>query len=53
MLQALKRIPIWLWFAAAVGVLFLFGETKISVGDIQVGGENLGGFEYDSSKDTN
>ncbi len=49
-MDILKKVPIWAWFVAAIGLLLLFGETKISVGNVSVGGEDLGGFEYDSTK---
>ena len=50
-MDLIKKVPIWAWFVLGIGVLLLFGETKVSVGNITVGGEDLGGFEYDSSKD--
>lgn len=44
----LKKIPWWGWILAVVLVLFLFGETKVKVGNVSIGGVDLGG--YDSEK---
>ena len=45
-----KRIPWWGWVALAVIIFFIFGETNVSVGNVSVGGKDLGGFEYSSKK---
>ena len=49
-LKFTKRIPWWGWIVVPVALLFVFGETKVSVGNVSVGGKNLGGFTYDSTK---
>ena len=50
MMTTLRKVPVWAWFVAAIGLVLLFGETTVSVGNVTVGGEDLGGFEYDNSK---
>lgn len=45
-----KRVPLWGWVTLALISLFAFGETKVSVGNVSVGGKDLGGFEHDSNK---
>jgi len=46
----LRRIPWWGWIIAVLALIYLFGETRVSVGNVSVGGKNLGGFEYDSRR---
>ena len=43
-----RRIPWWVYVLLVVGVLLMFGKTKVSVGNVSVGGKDLGGFKYDS-----
>jgi hypothetical protein len=49
-MNALKKVPIWLWFVAGLGLLLLFGETRISVGNVSVNGQSLGGFSTESKE---
>ena len=44
----LKKVPVWLWFVAGIGLLLLFGETKFSVGNVTVNGQSLGGFSTEA-----
>ena len=46
----IRRIPWWGWIILALAVMFMSGKTKISVGNVSVGGKDLGGFKYDNSK---
>lgn len=50
-LNILKRVPWWGYLIAVVGILFLFGETKVSVDSVSVAGQDLGGVEYDSAQE--
>lgn len=49
-MHVLKKVPIWLWFVAGIGLLLLFGETKVSVGNVTVNGQSLGGFSTESKE---
>ena len=49
-LSLLRKIPWWGYIIIALGLMFVFGKTKVSVGNVSVGGKNLGGIEYDNSK---
>ena len=51
-LKFTKLIPWWGWIVVPVALLFVFGETKVSVGNVSVGGKDLGGFSYDSRSAT-
>ncbi len=46
----IRRMPWWGWVVLALAVMFMFGKTKVSVGNVSVGGKDLGGFKYDSEK---
>ena len=48
-MSILRRIPWWVYVIAAVLLVFAFGNTKVSVGNVSVGGKDLGGFKYDNS----
>ena len=47
-MQFVKKIPWWGWVLVIVVVIFSFGETKVKIGNVSVGGVDLGG--YDSEK---
>lgn len=49
-LTLLRKVPWWGYVIIVLGVMFAFGKTKVSVGNVTVGGKNLGGIEYDNSK---
>lgn len=44
----LRRIPWWAYVLVLLVLMFAFGKTKVSVGNVSVGGKDLGG--YDSEK---
>ena len=43
-MSTLRKVPIWAWFVAGFGLLLLLGDCKMSVGNVSVGGKDLGGF---------
>ena len=43
-MQTLRKVPIWAWFVVGFGLLLLLGDCQISVGNVSVGGQDLGGF---------
>ncbi|MGE3644094.1 MAG: hypothetical protein AB7F96_09595 [Beijerinckiaceae bacterium] len=47
-MSILRRIPWWGYVILVVALLFMFGKTKVSVGNVTVGGKDLGGIKYDS-----
>jgi hypothetical protein len=50
-MNILRRIPWWAYAIAAVLLVFAFGNTQVSVGNVSVGGKDLGGFKYDNSNE--
>ena len=51
-MSVIKLVPWWGWVVLGIGVLLLFGETHVSVGNVSVGGQDLGGFEISTGADS-
>ncbi|MCC2095499.1 MAG: hypothetical protein KDJ29_01325 [Hyphomicrobiales bacterium] len=50
MMSIIRRIPWWGYVVVLLLLMFAFGKTKVSVGNVSVGGKDLGGFQYDNSR---
>ncbi len=46
----LKRIPWWGYIVLVIAVFALFGKTHVSVGNVSVGGKDLGGYDSDKGR---
>lgn len=48
-MNLIKKIPWWGWIVAVIAIAAAFGETKVSVGNVTVGGHDLGGYNSEDS----